>query len=326
MSAYISGIEFATTRAQDYIEITMPADENPADYSLAIYNSTGKFTREIMLEGEGEFVGGQTVYRIDLGSFKFGQINEFQAFALIESDGEVEQFVSLINPILAKNGPAEGHQSTVWGGGSVPCFAVGTQISTPDGLVEVSELRVGDRVMTHRQRAERIKWLRVFPQRCIQAEKWPVCIPAQTFGWGRPQADLVLSPQHRVVIGAYRQGVGLSDTPCLVPAKSLVGYKGIRWMRGRHSQTWVHFALGSHQAVWANGCLTESLLLGAQVVEGLSEAEQRHLTAMFPRNSNANELNGPPAFPLQTVGTMRTLLKKRPLGITNFSETPTTLL
>lgn len=326
MSAYISGIRFTTTGAQDYVELTMPADENPADYSLAIYNSTGSFTREILIEGEGELVGGQTVYRIDLSALKFGQINDFQAFALIESDGEVEQFVSLINPILANNGPAEGHQSVVWGGGSVPCFAVGTRISTPDGLVEVSDLRLGDRVMTHRQRAERIKWLRVFPQRQIQPEKWPVCIPANTFGWGRPQSDLVLSPQHRVVIGAFRQGVGLSDTPCLVPAKSLVGYKGIRWMRGRRCQTWVHFALGSHQAVWANGCLTESLLLGAQVVGGLSKAEQRHLTAMFPRNSNTNELNGPPAFPLQTVGKVRTLLKKRPLVITISTETPTTLM
>jgi hypothetical protein len=326
MSAYISGIEFATTRAQDYIELTLPADENPADYSLAIYNSTGNFTREILLEGEGQFVGGQTVFRIDLGSFKFGQINEFQAFALIEDDGEVEQFVSLIAPIMANNGPAEGHQSTVWGGGSVPCFAVGTRISTPYGLVEVTDLRVGDRVMTHRQRAERIKWLRVFPQRRIEPEKWPVYIPAHTFGWGRPQADLVLSPQHRVVIGAFRQGVGLSDTPCLVPAKSLVGYKGIRWMRGRHSQKWVHFALGSHRAVWANGCLTESLLLGPQVVKGLSTAEQRHLTAMFPRIVDGTDLNGPPAFPLMTFGKMRTILKKRPSGVTNFTETPTTRL
>jgi len=94
-------------------------------------------------------------------------------------------------------------------------------------------------------------------------------------------------------------------------------------MRGRHSQTWVHFALGSHQAVWANGCLTESLLLGPQVVGGLSKAEQRHLSTMFPRNLNDDDLNGPPAFPLKTVGKMRAILKNRSSGVTNFTETST---
>jgi len=323
MSAYISGVEFSTTGAQDYVEVTLPADENPADYTLAMYNSTGNFMREIVLEGEGIFDGEQIVFRIDLSDLKFGQISGVQAFAVIENDGEVAQFVSLKDPILANNGPAEGYQSVVWGGGSVPCFALGTRISTPNGLVEVSELCVGDCVLTHSLLAERIKWVCVFHQRRTQPEKWPVCIPAHAFGWGRPHADLVLSPQHRLVIGAFRQAVGLSDTPCLVPAKSLVGYKGIRWMRGRHSQTWVHFALGSHQAVWANGCLTESLLLGPQVVGGLSKAEQRHLTAMFSRNLNDDDLNGPPAFPLKTVGKMRTILKNRPSGVTNFTETST---
>jgi len=36
MSAYISGVEFSTTGAQDYVEVTLPADENPADYTLAM--------------------------------------------------------------------------------------------------------------------------------------------------------------------------------------------------------------------------------------------------------------------------------------------------
>ena len=94
-------------------------------------------------------------------------------------------------------------------------------------------------------------------------------------------------------------------------------------MRGRHSQTWVHFALGSHQAVWANGCLTESLLLGPQIVSGFSKAEQRHLSAMFPRNLNGDDLNGPPAFPIKTVGKMRTILKNRLSWVTNFTETST---
>jgi len=115
MSAYISGVEFSTTGAQDYVEVTLPADENPADYTLAMYNSTGNFMREIVLEGEGIFDGEQIVCRIDLSDLKFGQISGVQAFAVIENDGEVAQFVSLKDPILANNGPAEGCQSVVWG-------------------------------------------------------------------------------------------------------------------------------------------------------------------------------------------------------------------
>jgi len=44
---------------------------------------------------------------------------------------------------------------------------------------------------------------------------------------------------------------------------------------------------------------------------------------MFPRNLNDDDLNGPPAFPLKTVGKMRAILKNRSSGVTNFTETST---
>ena len=74
-------------------------------------------------------------------------------------------------------------------------------------------------------------------------------------------------------------------------------------MKGKQEITWVHFACDRHEIVFANGCLSESLLLGPMVLNGMNDIEREVLITIFG-HSEAPEgaLNGPPARDILTVG------------------------
>ena len=135
----------------------------------------------------------------------------------------------------------------------------------------------------------------------------PVLIRAGALGPGRPARDLVVSAQHRVLIGGFGQVAGAFGTEALVPAKALTGLPGVRLMHGRRSADWVHFALRRHAVVLADGCATESLLLAPMVMNGLPAFQRRRLEAeLGPVSGGA--LNGPPARPLARVREARDAL------------------
>ena len=337
MTAHISAISYASTMARDFVSVSVPSGADPADFSVAIYQSGGSLARIVKLEELSSSTDDGDVYRIDRDDHKFGQINDKSALALVGEDGAVLQFLSFNgNVVTAINGPATGEVSvdvgnaeveeileTSDGGNSyqaypapdpdaVPCFAPDTLIATPDGPVVVSSLRSGDRVCIQGSSTDTVRLVRRAFQQKFDEGQWPVLIPAHAFGWGRPFADLVLSPQHRVLIGSHRQATSLVDRQCLVPAKTLVGHAGIRWMRGRKSQAWVHFALTRHQIVRANGCLTESLLLGEMVLQGLSKSERDKLRSLFSSPPSLSGLNGPPVLPLVRPGAVTAIKQAGP--------------
>lgn len=179
-----------------------------------------------------------------------------------------------------------------------PCFAPETLIDTPDGPRPVEDLRRGDLVTTLDDGAQQVAWVRSAEVE-LDAEhlsRLPVRIAAGALGQDVPRRDLVVSPQHRILVG----GRILSDAfreEMLVPAKALTKLRGIRHMRGRTRITWVHFALERHGIIRAEGLPAETLLLAPMVLAGLRPSEREALGAQFgPGEGGA--LNGPPARPL----------------------------
>jgi hypothetical protein len=95
----------------------------------------------------------------------------------------------------------------------------------------------------------------------------------------------------------------LAPGQAFAPAKALTSLPGIRFMRGKSRISYVHFACARHEVVIANGCLSESLLLGPMAMSGLSGAERRVLRDVFPAcAARDGHLNGPPARPCLTFG------------------------
>jgi Hint domain len=136
---------------------------------------------------------------------------------------------------------------------NVPCFTAGTRIRTCAGEVAVERLSVGDRLPTLlRGENERVIWIgcrRVDCARHPQPEKvWPVRVSAHAFGLGMPQRDLLLSPDHAVLV-----------RDVLVPVRYLVN--GVTIVQTpRPDITYYHVELAQHDVIWAEGLPAESYL------------------------------------------------------------------
>lgn len=199
------------------------------------------------------------------------------------------------------------------------CFAEGTLITTPDGPRPVEYLQPGDLVVTLDDGIVPIRWVRsdTQPLEDTSPDAKPVLISANALGKGRPSTDMVVSPQHRLFVGGKGQLEALFTEEAFAPAKSLTALPGVRHMNGKKNVTWVHFVCDAHQIVLANGCWSETLLLGPMVFALLSEDQRRALRHIFgaPIVPDA-PLNGPPARDCYTVGMVQRRLDtlRRSLG------------
>lgn len=190
----------------------------------------------------------------------------------------------------------------------VVCFALGTLINTPTGPQAVETLVIGDMVETLDHGAQAIRWIQRSDHPIEDAidDTKPVFIKAGTFGIGNPSQNLIVSPQHRVLIGENGQLENACPIAAFAPAKALTILPGIRFMKGKSKITWIHFACDRHEIVYANGCLTEALLIGPMVLQGLIPTKRRILIDMYGmRDSTSDALNGPLSRPCLTVGQVR---------------------
>ena len=82
-------------------------------------------------------------------------------------------------------------------------------------------------------------------------------------------------------------------------------------MKGKIAIKWIHFACDRHEVVLANGCLSESLLLGPMVVDGMTARERQAVIEIFGMAPTIDlGLNGPPARDCLSVGAVRRQLAK----------------
>ncbi|WP_373356914.1 Hint domain-containing protein [Pseudoroseicyclus sp. CXY001] len=160
---------------------------------------------------------------------------------------------------------------------TVPCFAAGTLIDTPDGPRKVEELAAGDMVLTRDHGARPIVWVgrRRVPGRGRLA---PVEIAAGALGNARP---LRLSQQHRVLLEGWRVALHFGETEALTAAKHLVNDSTIR-IAPCDEVEYVHLALDAHEILFAEGLATESLHLGPGALASMGHEARAELLEIFP--------------------------------------------
>lgn len=187
---------------------------------------------------------------------------------------------------------------------TVVCYARGTMIETVSGAIAVETIRPGDKVMSIDHGPQVVRW--VHRQTCVlptsSADTCPVLIKKNTLGPNRPSRDLIVSPQHRILVGGAGQLGSVFASEVFVPAKALTKLKGICRMNGLSRIDWVHFACDRHEVVLANGCYAESLLLGPMALAGMSPHERAQISGIFGSVGSAGgAVNGPAARPCLTV-------------------------
>ncbi|RLJ60200.1 Hint domain-containing protein [Litoreibacter meonggei] len=191
---------------------------------------------------------------------------------------------------------------------SVPCFDANTRIETADGSVLVCDVMPGQLVMTLDHGLQPVRWRcdrRVDLRRAEEADL-PVLIPAGALGAARPMRDLIVSAQHRMLLGHRSQAAALAPRQTLVPAKALIGQvRGVRYMRGRRVARWVHLAFERHQIVTVNGAYSESLLLGRVCLNGLLPTQRNSLERLI---ANGEIQAAAPARPCLGVSAARRMM------------------
>ncbi|MEO1239560.1 MAG: Hint domain-containing protein [Pseudomonadota bacterium] len=227
-------------------------------------------------------------------------------------DGLAIQSINLVSLITSD---AQGYYAGAYDveGATIVCFTPGVMIDTQEGPRAVETLAPGDLVVTLDHGLQPVVWIRKTdtPLDGLDIEKRPVLISAGALGQDRPAQDLVVSPQHRIMVGCEKQLDRVFGEEAFVPAKALTPLPGVRHMTDQSQIQFIHFACARHEVVTANGCLTESLLLGPMVLQSLSSAEHEALHALFDVDAASGSVtNGPPARESLTVGGCRRKLAK----------------
>lgn len=136
-------------------------------------------------------------------------------------------------------------------------FAAGTRITRPDGTqTPVQDLRPGDLVLTRDRGPQPLQWVGCTTLRA-QGAFAPVVIRA---GAMNNPNDLVLNPDHRILIYQRQDLIGAGRPDVLVKVRHLVDGERILWRPGGFVD-YHQLLLDDHDILYAEGIATESLRL-----------------------------------------------------------------
>ncbi len=180
----------------------------------------------------------------------------------------------------------------------IPCFTPGTLIATPKGERLVETLETGDRVITRDNGIQEIRWVghKVLEARDLHAAPHlqPVLIKSGALGNGLPERDMLVSPNHRVLVANDKTALYFEEREVLVAAKHLVDNEGIMQVEAT-ATTYIHFMFDRHEVVLSDGAWTESFQPGDWSLKGLADAQRAEIFELFPELEHADGLADYPA-------------------------------
>jgi hypothetical protein len=167
----------------------------------------------------------------------------------------------------------------------VPCFTPGTRIVTDTGPVSVEDLRTGMLVLTRDGGLRPLRWIGRKDLDTEVLRRQPALVPvriaAGALGHGTPDRDMLVSPQHRVLLTGARAELLFGEHEVLVAALHLVGQPGI--VRAEVAAvSYLHLLFDRHEIVLSDGAWTESFQPGDRVLAGMDADQVREITQLFP--------------------------------------------
>ncbi|WP_425071537.1 Hint domain-containing protein [Sagittula sp. S175] len=180
----------------------------------------------------------------------------------------------------------EGNHASGEQASGVICFTPGTRILTPDGPRLVEELREGDRVQTKDSGAQEIQWIgsrRMTGARLFAMPRLrPIRIRPGAFGIGEPDEEILVSPEHRMVVKGVVARALFNTPEVLVAARDLVNGSSVRLDTSVREVTYVHLLLPRHEVLYANGVETESFHPANTALSTISESDRARLLLRLP--------------------------------------------
>lgn len=170
--------------------------------------------------------------------------------------------------------------------GGVICFTPGTMIRTEGGLMRVEDIGEGTRVQTKDNGCQEVLWtgarrvtgarLYAMPHLC------PIRLRAGSLDNDVPDAGLLVSPDHRVMVKGARAQALFNTDEVLVTARDLVNDQSIYVDRSMREVHYIHMLLPSHEVVFANGVQSESFHPASAGLEHLDDMDRKRLFAQVP--------------------------------------------
>lgn len=167
----------------------------------------------------------------------------------------------------------------------IPCFTPGTLIATPRGEVPVEQLRVGDMVITRDNGVQTIRWIGHRPMTAgallQNPHLKPVVLRKGALGHDLPERDMMVSPQHRMLVANERTALYFEEHEVLVAAKHLLDNHSVKEIESSGT-TYIHFMCERHEVVLSNGAWSETFQPGDYTLKGMGNAQRIELYELFP--------------------------------------------
>ncbi len=167
----------------------------------------------------------------------------------------------------------------------VPCFTPGTVIATPFGEQRVENLKVGDRILTRDNGLQEIRWIGSSHLNTQDLQKAPdlkpVMIRSGALEHGLPEADILVSPWHNVLVQTPSTRAFFDENEVLAAAAHLTDIEGVD-VAEVDAVTYIHFMFDRHEVVLSNGFWTESLRPDDAVMASMGQSQRQQIFKLFP--------------------------------------------
>lgn len=193
-------------------------------------------------------------------------------YFLIFPDGMPPADTDLSMGGLVENGDFPPHVEL---GANIVCFAEGTMIDTEHGQRAIETLQDGDMVLTREGGLQPLRWLGCTTV-VATGDLAPIVITAGTFG---NTEDLIVSPQHSVLITGWRAELFYGEDEVMVCAMDLLGHDGVYRRPGGVVNYW-HLMFDAHHVVQTYGIWSESLYPGEMAIDAISPKSQKEIRAL----------------------------------------------
>ncbi len=267
-------------------ETTIVADTNDAVSKIKIFLNDDTHAEKVSIDLSTFSANG---LRID--------IHHYDPTDIIDLQGAFNRYIDPDNPdeytfdyigadgqtysatVYAKDGGEKdftGDPSPI-----IICFAKGTEIETSNGVRAIETLRIGDLVHTIDAGYVPLKWLGQSDVEASEMQLWknliPVRVKPNAFGPGCPTKDIVLSPNHRVLVKGAQAELYFGEDEVLVAIKALINGTTVQQEAACSGISYFHLLLDGHHIVDTCGLMSESLFLGDQSMLAISDCASQDM-------------------------------------------------
>ena len=239
----------------------------------------GGTPRQVIYDYTFTVTDGTTTWRVAVIDVDLNNDNDLDdanedGFYLVFPDGMPPADTNLTASGITDNSDLIPHSSL---GASVVCFASGTLIETAKGPVAVEALCPGQLALTRDGGLQPIAWIGSTTVAAL-GDLAPIVISKGTLGNTR---DLVLSPQHAILLQDWRAELLFGQEEVLVRARDLIGHDGV-YRRPGGIVTYHHILLKAHHLLRSEGLWTESLYPGDMTLQAVNDTAGAEIRKLFP--------------------------------------------